>query len=150
MQLWLGRVCLILCVTAAGCPTGSEPPNTDEAQIRVNQGLDLRGKGDVDGAIAEFHTALRLDPNYVNAHMNLGVALATKGDWDGAIAEFRTAIRLDPTSTRAHQSLAIALRMQGMKAEAKDEFTTVLRLLPDTPANQKEIGRVKQQLRDLE
>lgn len=39
----------------------------------------LEGKGDVDGEIAEYRTALRPDPNNVQAHYNLGYALAKKG-----------------------------------------------------------------------
>ena len=55
-----------------------------------------RNKGDLDGAIAEYREALRLNPNDDEAHFNLGVALGKKGDWDGAIAEYREALRLNP------------------------------------------------------
>ena len=44
-------------------------------------------KGDMDGAIAEYREALRLNPNNDMAHYNLGLALEHKGDWDGAMAE---------------------------------------------------------------
>ena len=52
--------------------------------------------GDLDGAIAEYRTALRLRPDYATAHHNLGDALRAKGDLDGAIAEYRTAVHLQP------------------------------------------------------
>ena len=41
----------------------------------------------MDGAVAEYREALRLNPNNAAAHNNLGAALGEKGDWDGAIAE---------------------------------------------------------------
>ena len=49
-------------------------------------------KGDWDGAIAEYRTAISQQPNYPLAHMNLGLALRARGDQDGAITEFRLAL----------------------------------------------------------
>jgi tetratricopeptide (TPR) repeat protein len=57
-----------------------------DAAAHYNLGVALSNKGDLDGAIAEWREALRLNPNYGDAHYNLGVALWHKGDWDGAIA----------------------------------------------------------------
>ena len=69
---------------------------------------------------------------------------------EGAIAEYRTAIHLAPTQFKAHTHLGVALQAQGKKADAKEEFMEALRLLPDTPANEKNIEFLRQQLRELE
>lgn len=150
MKPWMGRVFLVLCVTAMGCATGSHRESVNDAISHVKQGRALQEKGDFDGAIAEYRTALRLDPNQVVAHMNLGAGLATKGDWDGAIGEYRKALRLDPKNAAVHYDLGAALRSRGKKSDAKQEFVEVLRLLPDTQANQNNIRVVKQHLRELE
>ncbi len=72
------------------------PPEPDDAAAHDNLGNALDHKGDLDGAIAEYREALRLNPKDVVAHINLGVALASKGDMDGEIGEYREALRLNP------------------------------------------------------
>jgi Flp pilus assembly protein TadD len=59
-------------------------------------GTALGGKGDWDGAIAEEHEALRLNPNNKRAHATLAIALELKGDLRGAMEEYRAAYILDP------------------------------------------------------
>ena len=49
-----------------------------------------------DEAIAEYREAIRLKPDFAEAHNNLGNALQAKGKLDEAIAEYREAIRLKP------------------------------------------------------
>ena len=43
-------------------------------------GTALHNKGDVEGAIAEYRAAPRLNTNEVNARYNLAGALRAKGD----------------------------------------------------------------------
>ena len=47
-------------------------------------------RGKLDEAIAEYREAIRLKPDYADAHYNLGIALATRGKLDEAIAEYRS------------------------------------------------------------
>ena len=44
------------------------PPEPDDAAAHVNLGNALDHKGDLDGAIAEYREALRLNPKDVVAH----------------------------------------------------------------------------------
>lgn len=61
-----------------------------------NLGIELREKGDLEGAIAEYRTALRLDPNEVHARYNLAIALRAKGDLVSARNEYKKALKLIP------------------------------------------------------
>ena len=47
-------------------------------------GIALQAKGDIDGAIAEYRVAIKLDPKNAPPYYNLGNALRAKGDMDGA------------------------------------------------------------------
>jgi tetratricopeptide (TPR) repeat protein len=61
----------------------------------LNQlGLRLEEKGDLDGAIAEFRKAIKLDPKIADIHANLATALQKKGLEEEAQRELAEAERL--------------------------------------------------------
>jgi tetratricopeptide (TPR) repeat protein len=79
----------------------------------------------------EYREAIRLKPDFADAHYSLGYALLQgKGDNDGAIAELREAIRLKP-GVRAHTSLGQALQGKGDLDGAITEYREAIRLKPD-------------------
>ena len=69
-----------------------------------NLGVALGHKADLDGVIAEFREALRLNPNEAEAHFGLGLALEKKGDHQGALQEYRAAYMLDPKNADYKQN----------------------------------------------
>jgi tetratricopeptide (TPR) repeat protein len=76
-------------------------------------GIALRDRGDLDGAIAHFQQAIRLEPKLAMPHISLGNVLFEKGDLDGAAAQYREAIRLDPKLAMPHIGLGNALQAKG-------------------------------------
>lgn len=95
-----------------------------DAAAHDKLGLELYKKGDLDGAIAEYRTAIRFKLDYAQAHYHLGHALRKKGDLDGAIAEYRTVVRLQPEDADAHYFLGSALHDKGDLDGAIAEFRT--------------------------
>ena len=61
----------------------------------VNAGNLLLEDGDIAGAIARFELAIRLDPDYPEAHHNLGVAYRRSGRRSDAVRELRRATGLE-------------------------------------------------------
>src|ERR1022692_5179876 len=61
----------------------------DKASDHLSKGMVLAENGDINGAIVEYRKALKLNPDFVDAHNNLGLALEKNKHLDGAIAEFR-------------------------------------------------------------
>lgn len=53
-------------------------------------------QGKWNAAVAEYKTAIALDPKDVKNHIGLGLALASKGKQNEAIDEYNKAIALDP------------------------------------------------------
>jgi tetratricopeptide (TPR) repeat protein len=100
----------------AGCRL---KPNYVDAYI--NLGDALLEKVDVNGAIAEYGTAIRLNPNDAAAHVSLAMAFLENGDVEGEIAEFRIAARLDPKNAYAHGNLAAALSKKGDERGALEQ-----------------------------
>ena len=85
-------------------------PHRHPTQARIrrgphNLGNALHSQGKLDEAIAEYRTAIRLKPDYAEAHNNLGAALGAQGKTEEAIAECRTAIRIKPDYAEAHNNL---------------------------------------------
>ena len=76
--------------------------------------------------------AVRLDPNYAEAHLNLGQALAlSPGRTKEAMDHFRAGVRLNPDSARGQLGLArLLLQSGGSRAEARACLEAAARLEP--------------------
>ena len=99
-------------------------------------------------AIAQYQEALRLSPNYAEAHNNLGSAYSTQGHAQEAMNEFETALRLDPNLAEAHANLGVALlKMPGRVPQGVAELQTALRLRPDMPRVREILAQVQSQTR---
>jgi tetratricopeptide (TPR) repeat protein len=81
-------------------------------------------------AIARFQHAIRLNPNYWQAHDALGGLLGLDNRVSEAKAEFVEVLRLQPSYGRAHINLGVALLKEGQAAAAAQEFQEALRLEP--------------------
>jgi tetratricopeptide (TPR) repeat protein len=94
-----------------------------------NLGVFLLGKGSLGDAVSRLEDAVRLKPDYSDAHNNLGNALSkVPGRSAEAIAEFEAALRLEPGMTQAHANLGVALvNTPGRRAEGIQELETALR-----------------------
>jgi tetratricopeptide (TPR) repeat protein len=82
---------------------------------------------------ALFSTALRLGPDYADAHYNLGVALSqVPGRTPEAIAECQAALRMRPDYAEAHNNLGNLLsQIPGRMPDAIAEYEAALRLKPN-------------------
>ena len=71
-----------------------------------NLGAVLASRGRIDEAIAHYRKALKINPNYAEAHYNLGVALVDRGRTEEAIAQYQKALQLKPDYAMALNHLA--------------------------------------------
>ncbi len=66
------------------------------AEDFFNQGLDKLKKGDLQGVIAAYTEAIRLNPNFALAYTNRGLARPDLGDNKRAMEDFNQALRINP------------------------------------------------------
>jgi Tfp pilus assembly protein PilF len=93
--------------------------------------LRLYYRWDRDGAEAEVKEAIRLNPNYAQAHQYYSTVLTTMGRFDDAIGEARRAIELDPLSAPAGTTLGIRFLYAGRCAPAAAQFSKTLESRPE-------------------
>ncbi|CEG11502.1 hypothetical protein MSIBF_A1490001 [groundwater metagenome] len=79
----------------------------------------------------EFREAIRLNPNYADAHNNLGNLLIILNRYEEAEKEFREAIRLNPNYADAHNNLGNLLKNLKRFEEAEKEFREAIRINPN-------------------
>ncbi len=75
--------------------------------------------------------ALRLNPNYVDAHNNLGVVLYQQGRREAGVAHFFEAVRLQPGSAPAHNNLGGVLMDQGKFDDALSHLKSAIEINPN-------------------
>jgi len=87
--------------------------------------------GQVDAAIAEYETALKIKPDALGTRYNLGIAYAEKNLLDRAEAKFQEVLSLSPWHAEAHYSLGLIYDRQGRWDEAMKSYQKALEFKPD-------------------
>ena len=93
-------------------------------------GMDKLTNGKTTEAIQHFDRAIRLKPDYADAHRKMGVALAQLGKLDEAIDQYEQAVRLNPDFFDAHNDLGIDLARAGKVDAAIAHFERALQIKP--------------------
>jgi tetratricopeptide (TPR) repeat protein len=93
--------------------------------LHRDRGWEFYDSGKFEEAIAEWRTALHLNPHNANLYEWLGHCLKVGADkvqdkdgWEAAAAAFQQAINIDPASSYAHHSLGALNWQLGKKQEA--------------------------------
>lgn len=115
--------------------------NTD-AMLQYNQGIDYYKIGKYDEAIGAFRTAIRLDPNYIDAYYNLGSVLEYLQQYDAALPVFKQIIVRKPDDYDSVYKAAWLSYKLGEFQKAK----TYLGIIPQTSARAQDAQALAGQL----
>ncbi|MEO5722391.1 MAG: tetratricopeptide repeat protein, partial [Chthoniobacterales bacterium] len=105
-----------------------------------NLAIDLLHRGRNEEAIGHFEEALRLDPNYAEAHYNLGNALFRLGRIDEARARYVRALQLFPDYASARNNFAVLLLQTGEIPAAVEQLEAVVKIAPRDAAARQLLG----------
>lgn len=113
----------------------------------LNLGALLKLQGDLDGAIAQYEAAGRIDPQQPLTFFSLGVVHRAKGHLEPAMRAYEYAIALDPNYGAAYQNLAVVLFKLGKLPQCKAAFDQAIRIAQKT--NPAEAERLRQGVKGL-
>lgn len=101
------------------------------ATIHNTSGLIMHELGQVNGAVAEFAQAAKLDPRFFEAHMNYAAVNLSFRGFEQARAAYTKALELRPNDYDAHLGLALALRgpLTGSETDYVERLAAVQREL---------------------
>ena len=101
-----------------------------KARPHNNLGVAYTEKGLIEKAVPEIKEALRLKPDFINAHISLGNAYMKIGLTDMAIPQYMEALRLKPDYGEVYVNLGNAYIKKGMIEQAIDEYKKGISLKP--------------------
>ncbi len=113
---------------------------SDNALAHYNLAMTIAPKGSTDEAIAEFKSAIAIQPDYVDALNNLGDLLAQHGRTDEAIDVYRKALQTQPSDAMIHFNLGAVLNLKGRRGEAIDQIRQALEIQPNDADAQDTLG----------
>lgn len=114
-------------VTAPNKPVATAP-KADDFFIQAG---DKYNKGDYQGAIADYTSALKINPNYDLAYFNRGLARYNLADKQGAIADYNLAIKINPNFSYTYFLRGIVRSELGDTQGAIADFTLGLKVDPN-------------------
>src|SRR2546425_350604 len=116
MNLQPGRIFVVAAVLAVALiQAGFGQSRNASAVDNLKMAIELKKKGDLAAAEAHYREAIRLDPNYAEAHYSYAILLADRDDVNAAMSEYRKAIAIQKDYAEAHFNLALLLRRKGDK-----------------------------------
>jgi len=107
----------------------------EAAKQALALGIKLAGEGKVESAVENMRKAIKIFPDYFDAHLELGNIFLKAEQFNEAIAELDLARQVNPNDERAYQSFGLLLMKQRSFAMAVAIFAEAARLNPANPMN---------------
>jgi tetratricopeptide (TPR) repeat protein len=105
------------------------------ARQALDRATQLTQQSKTEAAIEQLQEAIKIFPEYFEAHLQLGNIFLKGSLFDQAIAELDKARQVNPNDERAYQSFGLLLMKQKNYAVAVAVFAEAARLNPNNPMN---------------
>ena len=105
------------------------------AKQALTLGIKLAGEGKIEDAVENMRKAIKIFPDYFDAHLELGNLFIKTQQFNDAIAELDLARQVNPNDERAYQSFGLLLMKQRNFAMAVAIFAEAARLNPANGMN---------------
>lgn len=98
-------------------------------------GVKLMNEGQVDAGVEKMRDAIKIFPDYFDAHLALGTTFLKLEQFNEAIAELDLARQINPSDERAYQAFGVLLMKQRKFSVAAAVFAEASRLNPKNSSN---------------
>jgi tetratricopeptide (TPR) repeat protein len=122
-------------------------PEQIEAHKFLEQGNELARKDEDEAAADAYQQAIRLDPDFAEAHLKLAMSYQVLGKKKESEEEYKKAaeayqkfVRHHPKDVKAHFNMGIAYSKIGKPDEAVKAFRQAVKLDPENSDTQYELG----------
>jgi len=112
------------------------------SKVNYNLGLSLQGLGRFEEAVEAYQKAVRIAPEFADAHDRLGYVLQSLGRHQDATVHFQAVLKIRPNFAEAHLSLGMSLLALGRKEEALAQFEDALRIRPNYSDAHSNLGMI--------
>ena len=114
--------------------------NPGDFEAHYNLGAMLQARNELDSAIAEYESAVKLRPEDATGNNALGAALVAAGHPEVGAGYLKAALKARADYFDAHYNLGFALAGQNDFAGAADQFQSALKLQPEDAAVEANLG----------
>lgn len=115
--------------------TGNEAARTQASRGTLAKSFVDRARNrpahDIEGRLADYDEAIRIDPKYAEAYARRGANRSVIGDFDGALEDYNQAIHLAPTLSYAYHNRGLAYEEKKKIREALADYDAAIRCTPD-------------------
>ena len=123
--------------------------NAENAGTYNARGFAKQKKGDLDGAMADYNQAIKLNPKFAGAYNNRGNIRLGRGDLNGAMADYNQAIQLDSKYYRAYNNRGLVRFREGDLNGAIADYDQAISLNPKYGLAYRNRGHAKEKKGDL-
>lgn len=112
------------------------------AATLVNRGIVYLHRGEVDNAMADFETAIALDPDMAEGYTNRGLVLLRQEDYQGAVQAITRGLELNPVEPeKAYYNRAVANEELRNVRAAYQDYRRAAELAPTWDVARAELTR---------
>jgi tetratricopeptide (TPR) repeat protein len=104
------------------------PAGTSEEYF--NRGNSFEKQGNIDQAIADYTSAIRVYSKYAKAYYNRGKLYGKQGKISESIADYEKAVEINPKYTEAYYNLGNAYEKQANHSQAITSYTKAIGINP--------------------
>ncbi len=126
-----------------------EKYNQSSPNLQFNLGIALTQLNRLDEAANAYLQAIRLQPNFFEAHGNLGTILQRQGKLEEAIVSYQKGLKINPQDARGHFNLGTALRDKGNLPAAIKAYKTAIELFPNYTDAHNNLGETLRDFGDM-